>query len=116
MDEISKEVNNMKAEMMMKNSEQGLDTVSDGDGSYNSSRAALGYIEKIQKIAEILETVVLPTIVDSQNAQKTAQNKASSSGTASITSDPIKIIPTRLKLLQHHGSIGTSADDGNPND
>lgn len=110
LDEISKEVNDMKAELT-KNNEPGPDTVSDGEGG-NSQRAALGEIEKIKKIAEILETIVLPTIVDSQNAQKSAQNKAAATGSASVSSDSIKYLPNRLKLLQHHGSIGVPVDDG----
>lgn len=107
----------MKADIM-KNNDQGLDTVSDGDGGNMSQRAALGEIDKIKKIVEILETVVVPTIVDSQNAQKAAQSKASATGTASVSSDPIKIFPNRLRYLQqqHHASAGTTVDDGNPID
>lgn len=117
LDEISKEVNDMKVDMM-KNNDQGLDTVSDGDGGNNSQRAALGEIDKIKKIVEILETVVVPTIVDSQNAQKAAQGKASATGTASVSSDPIKIFPNRLRYLQqqHHAAAGATLDDGNPLD
>lgn len=108
LDEITKEVNEMRSELN-RNSEPNVDTVSDGDGG--NQRAALGEIEKIKKIAEILESVVLPTIVDSKNAQTASQNKASAYGSASASSDPIKIVPKGLKLFQHHGSIGAPADD-----
>lgn len=107
----------MKAELTKNNeSQQGYDTVSDGDGggsgggeSGNKQRAVLGEIDTIKKIIDILETVVVPTIVDSQNAAKTSQNKATPTGSPSIPSDPIKLLPKGLKLLQHHGLI---ADDG----
>lgn len=89
-------------------SQQTNGTVNDGDNG-NSQRAAMGEIEKVRKVVEILESVVLPTIVDSQNAQ----NKPSGSS-AAVSSDPIKIIPKGLKLLQHHSAITTSIDDGAP--
>lgn len=100
----------MKAEIT-KNSEP-IDSVSDGDNDEkgNSQRAALGEIEKIKKIAEILETVVLPTIVNRQNAQEKSQGK----GVDCSVSDPIKILPKGFKLLQHHGAITSSIDDGSP--
>lgn len=105
LDEISEEVNEMKAEIT-KNKEP-TDTVSDGDNGI-SQRAALGEIEKIKKIAEILETVVLPTIVNRQNAQDQSQSK----GAESPSSDPIKILPKGFKLLQHHNAITSGMDDG----
>lgn len=107
LDEISKQVNEMKADITK--TSDANDPVSDGDGGY-SQRAALGEIEKIKKIAEILETIILPTIVNRQNAQEQAQNKgAESSATAA---DPIKILPKGFKLLQHHNPIASIADDG----
>lgn len=108
LDEISKEVNDMKAEMTKKNTDTN-DPVSDGDGG-NSQRAAMGEIEKIKKIAEILETIVLPTIVNRQNAQEQAQNKGAESSASAA--DPIKILPKGFKLLQHHNPIVSTADDG----
>lgn len=114
LDEITQEVNNMKSELT-KNPDTG-DPVSDGDGNGNggggggaaaggnSQRAALGEIAKIKQIAEILENIVLPTIVD------TAQAAGSP---ADHQSDPIKIIPKGLKLLQHHSAITSNIDDGN---
>lgn len=99
----------MKAEFTKNNESQGYDTVSDGGDGGNKQRAVLGEIDTIKKIIDILETVVVPTIVDSQNAAKSSQNKATATGSASISSDPIKILPKGFKLLQHHSII---ADDG----
>lgn len=109
LDELSKEVNQMKAEFTKNNESQGYDTVSDAGDGGNKQRAVLGEIDTIKKIIDILETVVVPTIVDSQNAAKSSQNKATATGSASVSSDPIKILPKGLKLLQHHSII---ADDG----
>lgn len=110
LDEISREVNEMKAKL----TDTEPDPVSDGENNNNNNqqRAIIGEIEKIKKIAEILETVVLPTIVDSQvNAQK--QNQIHQGNGAAITSsEPIKILPKGLKLLQHHSSITSNVDDG----
>lgn len=105
LDDISKEVNEIKAELTHNNNDN-ADGINDGDNG-NSQRAALGEIQKIKKIAEILETIVLPPIVDS--VQKSAQNKGASGSIASP--DPIKIIPKGLKLLQHH-AIASGVDDG----
>lgn len=112
LDELSKEVNQMKAEFTKNNESPDHDTVSDGGGGGdggNKQRAVLGEIDTIKKIIDILETVVVPTIVDSQNAAKSSQNKATATGSASVSSDAIKILPKGFKLLQHHGII---ADDG----
>lgn len=118
LDELNREVNEMKAEFTKTNESQGYDTVSgDGDGG-NRQRAVLGEIDTIKKIIDILETVIVPTIVDSQNAAKSNQNKASATGSASISSDPIKILPKGFKLLQHHSIItddGQSAINQKPN-
>lgn len=102
----------MKSELT-KNPDTG-DPVSDGDGNGggggaaggNSQRAALGEIAKIKQIAEILENIVLPTIVDSAQANKAAGSPVDHQ------SDPIKIIPKGLKLLQHHSAITSNIDDG----
>lgn len=75
----------------------------------NSQRAAQGEIDKIKKIVEILETIVLPTIVDT--AQKQNQYKAAAGSPSDHQSDPIKIIPKGFKLLQHH-AISSNGDDG----
>lgn len=108
LDEISREVNEMKTQLTTSNSEN-PDTMGDGD---NSQRAIIGEIDKIKKIAEILETVVLPTIVDSQtNGQKQNQNNHGVVNSNSAT-DPIKILPKGLKLLQHHNAITSNVDDG----
>lgn len=109
LDELSKEVSQMQAEFTKNNEPQGYDTVSDGGDGGNKQRAVLGEIDTIKKIIDILETVVVPTIVDSQNAAKSSQNKATATGSASVSSDPIKILPKGFKLLQHHSII---ADDG----
>lgn len=108
LDEISKELNDMKLEMSKKD-EPGYDSV---NGGGNSQRAIIGEIETIKKIADILETVILPAIVDS--GTKAGQTHAVASGSASVSSDPIKILPKGLKLLQHHSAIGV--DDGLNND
>lgn len=122
LDELSKEVNQMKAEFTKNNESQGggggYDTVSDGGDGGNKQRAVLGEIDTIKKIIDILETVVVPTIVDSQNAAKSSQNKATATGSASVSSDPIKILPKGFKLLQHHSIItddGQSAYNQKPN-
>lgn len=118
LDELNKEVNQMKAEFTKNNESQGYDTVSDGGDGGNKQRAVLGEIDTIKKIIDILETVVVPTIVDSQNAAKSSQNKATATGSASISSDPIKILPKGFKLLQHHSIIaddGQSANNQKPN-
>ncbi|XP_031619488.1 uncharacterized protein LOC116338412 isoform X1 [Contarinia nasturtii] len=109
LDEISKEVNEMKAELTKSTNEQQPDTVSDGG---NSQRAAIGEIENIKKIVEILEKIVgdvVPTIVDRQNAQEQAQRNR---GASDSSSDPIKILPKGLKLLQHH-ALAANVDENN---
>lgn len=95
LDEISKEVNDMKTRLTSIN-----DMESDTDSNTNGTnpRAVVGEIEKIKRIAEILENIVLPTIVNSQ-----ANGTATNSGGESI-----KILPKGFnKLLQHH-----NGDDG----
>lgn len=80
LDEISKEVNEMKVQLTNPNEQ--TDAVNDGDNNNgNSQRAALGEIDKIKKIVEILETIVLPTIVDRQNAQEQSQKNHIDSAT-----------------------------------
>lgn len=99
LDEISKEVNDMKTRLTSNNDMNG-DTDSNNNGT--NSRAVIGEIEKIKKIAELLETIVLPTIVNSQaNEQKPNQNNH---GTAANSGgESIKILPKGFnKLLQHH--------------
>lgn len=99
LDEISKEVNDMKMRLTSNNDMDG-DTDSNNTGT--NPRALIGEIEKIKKIAEILETIVLPTIVNSQaNEQKLNQNNR---GTAANSGgESIKILPKGFnKLLQHH--------------
>lgn len=113
LDELSKEVNEMKAELTKNTNDEQIpnDTVSDGadNNNGNSQRAALGEIDKIKKIVEILETIVVPTIVDRQNAQEQYQKKGADPSATS--SDPIKILPKGFKLLQHH-TITSNVDDG----
>lgn len=120
LDEISREVNDMKAQLTANsnaensnNNNNNNNNEGTGDGE---QRAIVGEIEKIKKIAEILETVVLPTIVDSQtsNGQKQNQNNHGSVTVNSGASDPIKILPKGLKLLQHHNAITSNIDDGQP--
>lgn len=82
------------------------------NGTTNEQRAIISDIEKLKKIAEILETVgqvVLPTVVNSQaNTQKSA---VSTSISSTGTGESVKILPKGLKLLQHHASIATNVDE-----
>lgn len=88
-----------------------LDPVSDGDGGGgvggvgggNSQRAALGYVENIRKIIDLLETIVIPSVVDS--VQKPAANKAASGS-------PVDHLPKALRLLQRHSAITSNTDNG----
>lgn len=114
LDELSKEVNEMKAELTKTstNDEPANDPVSDGDNNGKSQRAVLGEIDTVKKIIEILESVVVPTIVDRANAQKQYSEKSSDPSAAS--SDPIKILPKGFKLLQHHAITTSNVDDGSP--
>lgn len=90
-----------------------LDPVSDGDGGGgggavgvgggNSQRAALGYVENVKKIIDLLEQLVIPSIVDS--VQKPAVNKAASGST-------VDHLPKALRLLQRHSAITSNTDDG----
>lgn len=89
-----------------------LDPVSDGDGGGgvgvgvgggNSQRAALGYVENVKKILDLLEQIVIPSIVDT--VQKPAANKAASGS-------PVDHLPKALRLLQRHSAITSNTDDG----
>lgn len=99
LDEISKEVNDMKTRLTSGNDVEG-DTDSNNNGT--NSRTVFGEIEKIKKIAEILESIVLPTIVNSQaNEQKQNQNQHGAA--ANNNGESIKILPKGFnKILQHH--------------
>lgn len=99
LDEISKEVNDMKTRLMSNNDMEG-DTDSNKNGT--NPRAVIGEIEKIKKIADILETIVLPTIVNGlTNEQKQNQNNHGSAPNGG--GESIKILPKGFnKLLQHH--------------
>lgn len=111
----------MKSQLTKATNEQPMDTVSGdsvGDNG-NKQRAVIGEIDTIKKIVEVLETVIgdiVPTIIDRQNAQEQNQKNRGTTGTesASVTaSDPIKIIPKGLKLLQHHTITASNVDDTN---
>lgn len=96
LDEISKEVNEMKTRLTS-NNDMGGET----DSSYNGTnpRAVVGEIEKIKKIAEILETIILPAVVNSQaNEQK--QNQINHGTAANSGGESIK-----PKLLQHQNIL-----------
>lgn len=71
-----------------------------------SGRGVIGDIEKLKKVAEILETVgqaVLPAIIDSQvNAQKAIQTP----------SEPPKGIPKGFHLLHNVAIAQQNNDDG----
>lgn len=111
LDEISREVDELKTKLTN-------DGAHDGDGSSKSGQqtnAATGEIDKIRKIVELLETVVLPIVVDKeQNAQKPAPPKIGQpvAAVASVASDPIKILPKGLRLLQHHSGLISDLEDG----
>lgn len=111
LDELSREVNEWRAELTKtKNDETPTDSVSDGAADGNSPHAALGEIDKIKKIIEILENIVVPTIVNRQNAEEQHQ-KVNNADPSPTSSDPINILPKGFKLLQHHS---ITSDDGSP--
>lgn len=109
LDEISREVDELKSKL------------TNGDTSESNAgqqtHAAGGEIDKIRKIVEILETVVLPIVVDSQNKDQKpnplkAAGPVSVASVASVASDPIKILPKGLRLLQHHSGLISDFDEG----
>lgn len=112
LDEISREVDELKSKLT--NGDSGTGESNAGQQTH----AATGEIDKIRKIVEILETVVLPIVVDSQNKDqkpnplKAAGPIAVASSVASVASDPIKIIPKGLRLLQHHSGLLSDFDEG----
>lgn len=77
---------------------------SENDNPQTGQRTVVSDIEKLKKIAQILETVgqaVIPAVVDGQiNAQKSTGNSG-----AGLTAQS-----TGLKILQqqHHGAIGSN--------
>lgn len=106
LDEISKEVNDMKTRLTSNNDMEG-----DTDSNNNSTnpRAVVGEIEKIKKIAEILENIILPTIVNSQNNEQ-KQNQNNHGTAANSGGESLKIIPKGFnKLLQHHNGEDNQA-------
>lgn len=107
LDEISREVDELKSR---------LTNTDDGNNGGHQTNAATGEIDKIRKIVELLETVVLPIVVDGQqNGPKSGQKLSPAASIASVTavaSEPIKIIPKGLRLLQHHSGIISDIEDG----
>lgn len=89
---------------------QTKDTQNPIDGTTNGQRTVVGDIEKLKKIAQILETVaqtVLPVAVDGQANAVNSENSAK----ASVSSEPGKILPKGLKLLQHHNTLASNLND-----
>lgn len=79
-----------------------------------SQRAVIGDIEKVKKIAQILETVgqaLLPAVLD---GQLNAQNSETNSPKASGPSETVKSLPKGLKLLQHHNTLASNLNDALP--
>lgn len=108
LDEISREVDELR--MRLTN-----DGAHDGDGkSGQQTNAATGEIDKVRKIVELLQTVVLPIVVDKEQNAKPAPPKIGQPAAvvASVASDPIKILPKGLRLLQHHTGHISDFDDG----
>lgn len=106
LDEITDEIISMQL--------QGKDTPAPSNGTGGSQRTVISDIEKLKKIAQILETVgqaVLPSVVD---GQVNAQNAETNSVKASASSEPVKILPKGLKLLQHHNSLASNLNDQPP--
>lgn len=92
---------------------QTKDTQNPNDGTSNGQRTVVGDIEKLKKIAQILETVaktVLPVAVDGQANAANSENSAK----ASVSSEPGKIMPKGLKLLQHHNSLASNLNNAPP--
>lgn len=86
----------------------------DGQNTTAGQRTVVSDIDKLKKIAQILETVgqaLLPTVVD---GQVNAQNAESNSVKATVSSEPVKILPTGLKLLQHHSALASNLNDSPP--
>lgn len=111
LDEISREVDELKSKLT--NGDSGAGENNAGQQTH----AVGGEIDKIRKIVEILETVVLPIVVDSQNKDQKPNplkgaGPAAVASVASVASDPIKIIPKGLRLLQHHSGLIPDFDDG----
>lgn len=103
LDEITEEIVNMQNKDMQ-----------NGNGTSGGQRTVVGDIEKLKKIAQILETVgqaVLPAVVDSQI---NAQNSETNSAKIGVSSEPGKILPNGLKLLQHHSSLASSLNEPSP--
>lgn len=93
LNEITEEIGNM----------QNKDT-QNSNATVGGQRAVVGDIEKLKKIAQILETVgqaLLPAVVD---GQINAQNMETNAVKPTVSSEPVKILPKGLKLLQHHSS------------
>lgn len=95
LDEIAQEIVNM----------QGKDAHT--ETTAGGQRTVISDIEKLKKIAQILETVgqaILPAVVDGQG-QVNAQNSETNSAKVSAPS------PKGLKLLQHHSSLASNLND-----
>lgn len=95
LDEIAQEIVNMQAKDAQHTETTG------------GQRTVVSDIEKLKKIAQILETVgqaILPAVVDGQG-QVNAQNSEINSAKVSFSS------PKGLKLLQHHSSLASNLND-----
>lgn len=110
LDEISREVDELKSRLT--NADNNGEA-SDSNNRGQQTNAATGEIDKIRKIVELLETVVLPIVVDGQKSNPVKVSPAASiASVTAVASEPIKIIPKGLRLLQHHSGIISDIDDG----
>lgn len=99
LDEIAQEIVNMQGK-----DAQHTETTAGGQ------RTVVSDIEKLKKIAQILEAVgqaILPAVVDGQ-VQVNAQNSDTNSAKVNV------LPPKGLKLLQHHSSLASNLNDAPP--
>lgn len=83
----------------------------------NEPHALLGDIEKLKKVAEILETIgqaVLPTVVDeatSPNAVVQQSNGETMPTKTNVGDEHVNFLPKTLKILQHHNAITSNLEE-----
>lgn len=105
LDEITEEISKIQGDDKMNG------TIASGQ------RGVISDIEKLKKIAQILETVgqaILPAVVEGQTSAQKQVQSAGGSVANSGSIEPGNILPKGLKLLQHHSAIASNLNDIQP--